>query len=136
MLGKALRLDLPSERGDRIFIPVRHARATVVSFWSPGCKPCRNWVAELVRVRPDIEAKEARLVLVAVLAEGETAAQAESALGDWGVSSTFVVDQGAAAQRAAGVTAQPGTLVVDEQGVVQWVAPAEATSDDALAALP
>lgn len=136
VLGKSLRFDLPSEQGDRIFIPVRRARATVVTFWSPGCKPCRNWVSALVRLRPDIEAKQAELVLVAVPAEGESAEDAKATLRDWSVVSTFVIDQGGGAQQQSGVTAQPATLVVDQRGTVQWVAPADATVDDLLSAIP
>jgi thiol-disulfide isomerase/thioredoxin len=136
VLGKSLRFDLPSEAGDRIFIPVRHMRATVVTFWSPGCKPCRNWVSELVRLRPDIEAKESRLVLVAALAEGQSLVDARSTLSDWNVASSFVVDQGGAAQSQAAVSKQPATFVVDEQGVVKWVAPEDAAASDVIAAIP
>lgn len=83
-----------------------------------------------------MEAKRTQLVLVAVLGEGESTAQAKNQLSDWGVSSSFVVDPGAVAQREAGILELPGTLIVDEQGIVRWVAPAEATSDDVLAASP
>jgi hypothetical protein len=136
MLGKQLRLDLPSEKGDRIVVPIKHARATVVSFWSTGCKPCRNWISELTRRRPDIEAKEGRLVIVAVLGEGEAQEQAQATLSSWGVNTGFVLDPGGAAQREAGISAQPGTLIVEEQGTVRWVAPGDASSDDVMGALP
>ena len=135
-LGKPLRLDLPSERGDRIVVPVKHARATVVSFWSTGCKPCRNWISDLSRRRPDIEAKEGRLVIVAVLGEGETQQDAQATLTNWGVNTSFVLDPGGAAQREAGITAQPGTLIVEKGGTVRWIAPGDATTDDVMGALP
>jgi len=126
---------LPSSDGTLVRVPLPSARATVLDFFGPTCEPCAKKVPALVRRRAEIEARGGRLVLVAVLADGETTADAERALAKWGATAAFLVDKGDVSRREGRVVALPSTLIVDTKGNVQWRAPATANADDVIAAL-
>jgi hypothetical protein len=133
-LAGPVRLDLPSDKGQLLSLPAEGVRATVLDFWGPSCKPCRESVPALVARTADIEGSGARLELVAVLADGESTELAQQTLNAWGVQREFAIDRNNLSRSAAGVRELPTTLVVDEQGSVQWVAPQNAKAEDVVAA--
>lgn len=129
-LGKPVSFDLPTNRGDLISVPVPGARATVVDAWGPTCIPCQKSLPELMSKKAELEAADAKLVLVAVLADGETTEQAEATLHSWGVDAPFLVDHAGRVRAEAGFSGLPATLVLDRQGVLQWLAPPGASAED------
>lgn len=133
--GAPVTLTLPSDTGDLVTIPIAGARATVVDFFGPWCEPCATSVPDLVARRADIEHSGARLVFVAVLAEGEETADAMRSLEKWGARTTFLVDNGEASLHAANVSRLPSTLILDEAGRVTWRVSSPARAADVLAAL-
>jgi thiol-disulfide isomerase/thioredoxin len=132
-LGTTLKLSLPDEKGAAVPIPAAGARATVLDFWSPSCAPCARTVPALVALQRDIEEQGARLVLVAVLDDDETVDAARATLTTWGVNAPFVVDKGGKALKAAGPREVPGLVVLNDAGVVRWIAPDGVTQKDILA---
>jgi hypothetical protein len=133
--GQDVSFSLPSDSGELVTVPLNAAQLTVLDFFGPTCEPCAKKVPALVSRRGQIEHAGARLVLVAVLADGESTADASRALVKWGASSPFLVDSGGVSLREAGIKDLPSTLVVDNQGHVRWRAPVGATADDVLAAI-
>lgn len=134
--AKAVAFSLPSDDGALVTVPVSGARATVLDFFGPTCEPCKAKVPALESRRAELAAKGAKLVLVGVLADGESTADARRALRSWGVIAPFLVDRDGTGRREAGVVSLPATLVLDASGAVTWVAPPSATAQDVLAALP
>lgn len=134
-MGTRVSLSLPSSTGALVTVPLPSARVTVVDFWAPSCAPCRKKLPALVAREAALNAAGARLVLVAVLSDGESTADAESTLGSWGVQRPFLIDRGDASRSQAGVDHLPSTLVLEQTGDVRWVAPVEANADDVLAAV-
>jgi thiol-disulfide isomerase/thioredoxin len=135
-LGQAVGFSLPSDEGALVTIPLPEARTTVLDFFGPTCGPCKEKVPALHAKRDELAKKGAKLVLVGVLADGESTEQAKRALASWGVTASFLVDKEGTGKREAGVTTLPATLVLDATGAVKWVAPPKATAEDVLAALP
>jgi hypothetical protein len=126
---------LPSNEGALVSVPLAGSRTTVLDFFGPTCEPCAKKVPELVRRRAEIEAHGAKLVLVAVLADTESTADAEGALARWGAPTAFLVDKGDVSRREAGISALPSTLVVGADGRVRWRAPPKASADDVISAI-
>ena len=133
--GPEVSFSLPSDTGDLVTVPLSGAQRTVLDFFGPTCEPCAKKVPELVGRRGEIEKHGGKLVLVAVLADGESTADAERALKKWGAPTPFLVDRAGVSLREAGVKDLPSTLVLDAQGHVRWRAPIGANSDDVLAAV-
>lgn len=136
MLGRPVNLALPSDDGVLVTVPVESARTTVLDFWAPSCVPCKAKLPELVRREGELRAKGARLVLVAVLAEGESTDKAKETLVSWGVRAPFLIDRGDQSKTQAGVRDLPATLVIDAVGKLLWCAPATANADDVIGAVP
>ena len=135
VLGETISLTLPTDRGGLVTIPLEGARATVVDFFSPACEPCRISVPELLARDGAVRARGGRVVLVAVLSDGESTEAARLALGSWGVRASFLVDREGASRRDLGVSALPATLVLDPSGKVRWVAPPGASADEIVSAV-
>lgn len=134
--GQRVGFSLPSDEGALVTVPLSGARATVLDFFAPTCVPCKHKVPALHAKREALAEKGAKLVLVGVLADGESTQDAKRALASWGVSSPFLVDTEGTGQREAGVVTLPATLVLDASGDLKWVAPTAATADDVVAAVP
>jgi len=134
--GPEVSFSLPSNSGDLVTVPLPGSHRTVLDFFGPTCQPCAKKVPELVGRRADIEQRGGKLLLVAVLADGESTADAERALAKWGVRSPFLVDRAGASLREAGVKDLPATIIVDPNGRTRWRAPIGATAEDVLRALP
>ena len=117
-------------------VPLPKPKATVLDFFGPTCAPCKRSIPAIVAKRGEIEAKGSRLVLVAVLADGETTEQADSALRSWGVKSPFLVDAHDASRKELGFKGIPATFVVEKSGKVLWSAPAGSSAGDVVGALP
>ncbi len=135
-LGQSVSFSLPSDEGALVTVPLPGARSTVLDFFGPTCEPCKTKVPALHAKRTELEQKGAKLVLVAVLADGESTDDAKRALGSWGVAAPFLVDKDGTGKREAGVTALPATLVLDASGAVKWVAPPIASAEEVVAAVP
>ncbi len=133
-LGQSVSFELPSDRGALVPLPQPGARATVIDAWAPTCVPCRDKVPALFARRAELEAAGARLVLVAVLSEDETTEAARAALKSWGVDSPFLVDRGGVLRRECAIEALPATAVIAAGGRVRWLATAESTAADVVAA--
>jgi len=84
--------------------------------------------------RGSLAQQGAKLLLVAVLADNESAEDAARALATWGVNAVFLVDSAGTGLREAGVTQLPATLVLDDRGIAKWAAPAGASTADVVAA--
>ncbi len=135
MLGRAVEMSLPTNRGQLETLPARGAAFTVADYFGPSCVPCREAVPRLHARKADFEAAGGRLVLIAVLGDGESTEDARRALESWGVTGErFLVDNGDASKREAGVRSLPTTLVLDARAVVRWAAPPGATAEDVLRA--
>lgn len=133
-LGQKLSLALPSSTGNLATIG-DGGQPLVLELWAPNCKPCKEAVPALVARQGEIRAKGARLILVAVLAKDESTDDARATLSSWGVNIPFLVDSEGAAQRAAGITDLPATIVLDDQHNIRWIAPVHATPGDVVAAI-
>jgi hypothetical protein len=118
-----------------VAIPQPDAAATLVDAFAPTCVPCATKVPALAARRGELANAGARLVLVAVLSDGESDADAARALSQWGAEgAAFVVDRGGALRRTLAIDTLPGAAVVDRAGKVRWVAPTNASVDDLVAA--
>lgn len=136
-LNQEVSLTLPSSDGKLVTVPLRGKRSVVLDFFGPTCKPCEKAVPALQAKRGELAAKDSELVLVAVLGDGETSEQAAAALARWGVKgATFLVDKSDASRRELGVQALPATIIVDDKGVVRWVARDTASASEIVAAAP
>lgn len=134
--GPEISFSLPSDTGDLVTVPLPGAQHTVLDFFGPTCEPCAKKVPELVGRRREIEKRGGKLVLVAVLADGEGTADAERALKKWGAPTPFLVDRAGVSLREAGVKDLPSTIIIDANGRTRWRAPVGAGADDVLRALP
>jgi AhpC/TSA family len=130
-----IAFSLPTSDGQRGAVPTVNASATVVEFFSPSCEPCSHKVPIIVAQEAAVQAKGARLTLVAVLADGESAADASAALRKWGVPRAFLVDDGNVSRDVAGVTLLPAALVLDAQGHVLLRGSSTVTTAELLAAI-
>ena len=133
-LGQPVSFSLPTNDGALVSVPLPGAQATVLDFFGPSCEPCRKALPALFAQRGALASQGAQLVLIAVLADGESTDDAKRALAAWGVSSRFLVDSEGTGRREAGVMNLPATLVLDERGVTKWAAPAGASAADVVAA--
>jgi thiol-disulfide isomerase/thioredoxin len=136
MLAKPISLDLPTDAGKLVSVPWKGPRAYVLDFWGLTCIPCRRKLPALAARKRDLEAKGASLVLVAVLDPSESAEQARVVLASWGVREPFLVSDIDASKSRAGVVTLPATMVLDERGMLRWVAPDDANADDVVSAVP
>jgi thiol-disulfide isomerase/thioredoxin len=134
-LGKTVNISLPTDQGALVTVPLADARHTVVDFFAPTCEPCRKSLPELMAKRSELEARGAKLVLVAVLNDSESTEDARKALSSWGVSAPFLVDKGGA-NRRLGVEGLPATVIVDARGILLWSAPTGASAEDVVGAVP
>jgi hypothetical protein len=134
-LGRRVTLNLPSHDGALVVLPLRNAQMTVIDAFAPTCKPCREKVPALLARRRELAAIGGELVLVGVLADGESTDDASSALRSWGVDASFLVDRGDVLRRECGVEVLPATLVLDASGAVRWVAGPTSTAADVVAAV-
>ena len=133
-LGQPVSFSLPSNEGALVSVPLVGAHATVLDFFGPSCEPCRKALPALYAKRGELANHGAQLLLVAVLADGESSDDAGRALSSWGVRAAFLVDREGTGEREAGVRNLPATLVLDERGVTKWVAPVAASTADVVAA--
>ena len=107
MLGQSVTLALPSDGGALVSIPSQDGKTTVLDFWGPTCEPCRKKLPDLVAKNAELQARGARLILVAVLAENESTEQAKATLSSWGVDWPFLVDRAAEGIAIAAVVLAP-----------------------------
>jgi protein-disulfide isomerase len=120
---------LPSDTGQLVPVPKPSSRVTVIDAFGPTCAPCREKVPALLARKAEMEKNGAKLVLVAVLGDGETTEQAAAALKAWGAESPFLVDRGGVLLRELGLRGLPGAFVLGRSGDVLWEAPPNATAD-------
>jgi hypothetical protein len=130
---RRVSFSLPSDDGNLVTVPLPNV-TTVIDAWAPTCKPCRDKLPALYARRAEIEARGAKLVLVAVLSQSESTDDARAALASWGVNAPFLIDRGDVLRREAGIASLPATLVLDEREHVRWVAPSNASADDVVSA--
>ena len=136
VLDQPLALRLADADGQPISVRNAEGRPTVLYFWAPTCQACGEKVPQLLDAEPMFGERRARLVLVGVLDEDESAEDARAALASWGVDRPFLVVRDRASQRRAGLTELPKVMVLDGHGVVSWVAPRGSTAQDILSAVP
>lgn len=134
--GPEVSFSLPTDSGELVAVPLPGTEHTVLDFFGPTCEPCAKKVPELVGRRSELERHGAKLVLIAVLADGESTADAGRALTKWGVRSAFLVDRAGASLREAGVKDLPATIILDANGRTRWRAAPGASAADVLRALP
>ena len=134
-LHQSVDFSLPSDTGSLVSIPLPSADITVLDAWAPSCVPCRKKLPALHARKAELEARGGKLVLVAVLSDGESTDDARATLSQWGVVEPFLVDHGDTLRREAGVSALPTTLLIDARAVLRWVAPVDATAADVVKAV-
>ena len=115
-------------------LPLPSAPVTVVDAFGPTCAPCKKSLPALLAKKTELDAVGAKVVLVAVLGDGETTEQATSALRSWGVDAPFLVDRGEVLRGEIGVGGLPMTAVIDNGGTLRWIAPPEAPAEDVVSA--
>ncbi len=133
-LGTTTTFALPSNEGALVTVPQPNTRVTIVDAFAPTCEPCAKKVPGLLAHKAALRESGAMLVLVAVLSDGESDADAAAALKRWGAESPFLVDRGDVLRRELAIDKLPGTVILEATGKVRWVAPAEATASDVVAA--
>lgn len=133
-LRTGIAFELPSDGGALVPIPQPSSRVTVIDAFGPTCAPCREKLPALLARKAEIEASGAKLVLVAVLGDGESTEDAAAALRSWGVESPFLVDRGDVLLRQLGLKGLPGAYVIARNGDLRWEAPPTASADDVVAA--
>ena len=134
MLGATSQFELPSNEGALVSVPQPNAKVTVIDAFAPTCEPCAKKLPALVAQRSALAEAGAKLVLIAVLADGESDDAAKTALHTWGADSPFLIDRGDVLRRELAIDKLPGTVVVDVAGKIRWVAPPDATAEDIVAA--
>src|SRR5262245_3510253 len=127
--------ELPSDAGSLVPVPQPSSPFTIVDAFGPTCEPCREKVPALLARRDLLAGKGAKIVLVAVLGEGETTEQAAAALNSWGAPAPFLVDRGGVLAREMGLKGLPSTYLIDGEGRVRWAGGGSATADDVAAAV-
>jgi thiol-disulfide isomerase/thioredoxin len=135
MLHQPVSLSLPADDGSLVSVP-GGSSTYVLDFWAPSCEPCRTATPALVARKAELQARGARLILVGVLEDEESTEQGRAVLESWGVRERFLVDRDNASKSQLGVSSLPATLIVDRTGKLVWVAPAGATADEVVAAVP
>ncbi len=136
MMGKRVTFALPSNSGALVSVPAKGARFTVLDFFSPSCKPCKEKLPALYAKRDALSKKGAQLMLVAVLGD-EPTDDATQALASWGVTNApFLVDHGDVSRASAAVRGLPATLILDRDGTLRWAAPPTATAEQVVDAVP
>jgi thiol-disulfide isomerase/thioredoxin len=124
----------PSDTGELVNVPPPGAQATIVDFWATSCAPCAQAVPALEHALAADPSPGVELVLVGVLEAGESTAEARQTLRGWGAQRGFVVDRDGGVQRQLAVQELPATLVLDAQGQLAWVAPANSQPTEVVAA--
>jgi cytochrome c biogenesis protein CcmG/thiol:disulfide interchange protein DsbE len=130
MLDKDASFIAPDDRGEMVQVPKAKSRATVLDFWMTTCEPCADSVPALARVLPSLRDAGIDVVFVGVLDTSESIADARGVLARWGTNVPFLVDRDGGLQRQFNIVALPATLILDDAGMVRWVAPAGATADE------
>jgi thiol-disulfide isomerase/thioredoxin len=120
-LGQQVTYTLVSNDGEPTPIPIA-GRITVLEYWAPTCKPCRETLPRIVAMQGALRARGAELVLVAILADDESTAQAEQSLAEWHIAGErFLIDRSEVSVRAGAVTTLPTVQVLDLGGTLRWV---------------
>jgi thiol-disulfide isomerase/thioredoxin len=135
-LNQVVNLGLTTEDGAPVALPTAGSRAAVLSFWAPECPSCRATIPALLNKRREIEAKGARIELVCVLGDGDSADNARAALSIWGIEQPFLIDRRGAAMTQIGARSLPAVAIVDARGALSWLAPDGITPSDVVKALP
>ena len=130
MLNHEARFSVPDDQGALVVVPAGSAKATVLDFWATSCAPCSRSVPTLASRAPTLSSQGIDLRLVGVLDEGESIDDARAVLTGWGVTQGFLVDRGGSLLRQLNIDSLPATMVLDDAGVVRWVAPSGATVDE------
>jgi thiol-disulfide isomerase/thioredoxin len=134
-LGQQVTYTLVSNDGEPTTIPIP-GRITVLEYWAPTCKPCSATLPRVAAMRNALRARGAELVLVAILADDESTAQAEQTLAEWHVAGErFLIDRDEVSVRNAAVTTLPTTQVLDAAGILRWFAQEPPGPNDLLSAV-
>jgi len=133
-LGQPVEAKMRTPQGGLVNVPSR-GTPLVLDFWSTSCGACKATIPALLKRREEIEAKGARLVIVAELDAGETPDAARAVLASWNLPDDFAVDENNAMLKKLGVEV-PAIAIVDGEGVLRWVAPDGVTPKDVLGAIP
>lgn len=126
---------LPSDQGALATIPQPSADFTVLDAFGPTCEPCRERVPALLSRRAELQAMGAKLVLVAVLGDGETTADGAAALRNWGSPAPFLIDRGDGLATRLGLRGLPSTFILDRDGALVWSSQPDSSDDDVLEAV-
>ncbi|MBN1605171.1 MAG: TlpA family protein disulfide reductase [Polyangiaceae bacterium] len=132
---QAVSFSAPNDAGGLVTIPRSGARVTVLEFWATWCAPCAESLRSALTLQEKLETEGIDLVLVGVLEEGESVAGAGATLGEWGVSSPFIIDRGGTIVRQYGLDELPAIVVLDERGAIHWVSPPVPIDPEGLAAV-
>ncbi|MBN1612623.1 MAG: redoxin domain-containing protein [Polyangiaceae bacterium] len=108
-------------RGDPATSPARASASTR----SSPCTGCKASVPRAVARREAMASSGIELVLVGVLAQDDSIADARAVLASWGVDSPFIVDRKGTILRKYGISDMPAAVVLDRSGAIQWVSPEE-----------
>lgn len=135
-LGTRVTASMSTDAGATLGVPDTVAKSVVLYFWAPGLAACKATIPALLKKKWDLEAKGARLVLVASLGEKDSADDARTVLSSWGVDEHFAIDRGHAFADQLGAHDVPAIVIVDHDGIVRWVSPDGVTMSDVMSALP
>jgi hypothetical protein len=134
-LDQTIEITLTSEDGEPLKLPFPGTHTSVLSFWRPDCHQCRASLQSVLNRRHEIRTLGAQLIFVCVLKPGESVEAARDALSQWGMPERFAVDWGGAMMGRIGAPDEPALAILDEQGVLRWLAPGGATPTDVIRAI-
>lgn len=122
----------PDDHGVLRRVPASADNAVIVDICASWCEPCSHAIPKLAKQREHLEQDGVRVVILVVLEQSESIADARRTLTSWGVNGPFMIDRGGAIMRKLGFRSLPATVVLDGSGSVRWKSSTGSSIDDAI----
>ena len=130
LLHQRVAWELDRSDGQKSALPAQDAKATLIEFWVTYCKGCGRSLPRTQAMTASLRERGVQVELVAVLYDNDDLDRVRQVVEGWGVTSPYLLDRGGRVWRQFHIPV-PGFVVLDRQGVVQWVAPQSANEKQA-----